>query len=610
MCLNFHAGSCLVVAMMVVLFVLYYTYQRHLNNQKYHELMKCVFDINTITPVKLDSPKKTADEITDNPNYQNLPHTDDSCHCLNRENRTFSPGKNIRGLVGDHHAAVRVYASQNVKLDKLSILDELQQVQYTDHINLNKFIGVSLDPPKILLLMEYVPKGSLHDMISNEKLTKDLQNSFLTDIARALQCLHIQMKVHHGHLTSHNCVIDSRWVCKVTDYGFQDIRQEEQGLSYSPDEKKLWTAPEILCQTGKGNMECDIYAFGIIIQEVITNIKPYGTNAEQMSCTEIVSKVSSGLQPPYRPYLDPSVHPKEWTGLAEKCWNENSINRPKIQEVLSHIAIQNNGKLPNLIDSMVKNLEHHAKILEETVKLRSFELKSEQAAMDTILSELLPKSVAKELKTGNMIEPESFDSVTFFFSDIVGFTRVSAMSTPMQVVKMLNMLYSHFDAVIGKYDVYKVATIGDAYVVSSGAPQRNGDRHASEIAAMALDMMNVVMEFSIPHLPEEHLYMRIGLHTGPCVGAVTGIKTPRYLFFGETVDIAARIEAGGEKMKIHLSYTTQKLLAQSGQFEMQKGGHMEIKGVGVIDTYWLLKQKTLPSIETNLLCVSLQEISS
>ena len=142
------------------------------------------------------------------------------------------------------------------------------------------------------------------------------------------------------------------------------------------------------------------------------------------------------------------------------------------------------------------------------------ELVDEKEKVERLLQELLPKSITESLKRGKKIEPESFDSVTIFFSDIVSFTRISAAGTPMDVVRMLNLMYTVFDDIAAQFDVYKVATIGDAYFVASGVPLRNGDNHASEIGGMALKLLDAVSHLTVPHLPNETLKMRIGLHTG------------------------------------------------------------------------------------------------
>lgn len=152
---------------------------------------------------------------------------------------------------------------------------------------------------------------------------------------------------------------------------------------------------------------------------------------------------------------------------------------------------------------------------------------------------------------------------------------------------MLNDLYTCFDSTIEHFDVYKVETIGDAYMVVSGLPVRNGDRHAREIAKMSLTLLYAVRSFKIRHRPGEQLMLRIGIHSGSCVAGVVGMKMPRYCLFGDTVNTASRMESTGLPLRIHVSESTKKLLDNTNEFELSLRGEIDVKGKGVMTTYWL-----------------------
>ena len=123
--------------------------------------------------------------------------------------------------------------------------------------------------------------------------------------------------------------------------------------------------------------------------------------------------------------------------------------------------------------------------------------------------------MAESLKTGRSVMPEAFESVSVLFVDIVCFPAISARSTPAQLVAFLNALYAEFDDIIARHDAYKVETVGDAYLLVSGLPVRNGNRHAAELAHIALEFRSAALAFRIAHLPRVPLLTRAGIHTGP-----------------------------------------------------------------------------------------------
>ncbi|XP_076836964.1 retinal guanylyl cyclase 2-like [Brachyhypopomus gauderio] len=459
------------------------------------------------------------------------------------------------------------------------------------HENVNPFLGFFHDRGVFAIVTEFCSRGSLEDLLRDEDVKLDwmFKSSLLLDLIKGMKFLH-HRGVCHGRLKSRNCVVDGRFVLKVSDYGYNEVLQAQKFKYTEPKaEDLLWTAPELLRAAHPGwcgTHEGDVYSASIIMQEVVLRGPPFFML--HMPADEIIQKIKK--PPPLcRPVVSPDYAPMECIQLIKQCWNEQPDKRPKFDEIFEQFRNVNKGKKTNIIDSMLRMLEQYSSNLEELIRERTEELEVEKQKTEKLLTQMLPPSVAKALKVGGTVEPEYFDSVTLYFSDVVGFTTISANSEPIEVVDLLNDLYTLFDAIIGNYDVYKVETIGDAYMVASGVPVPNGDRHASEIASMALDILSAVGTFKMRHMPDVPVRIRIGLHTGPCVAGVVGLTMPRYCLFGGTVNTASRMESMGMPYRVHVSASTAKVLLQLKEgYKVQPRGRTEQKGKGLEETYWLV----------------------
>uniref|UniRef100_A0A8C5CRM7 Guanylate cyclase n=1 Tax=Gadus morhua TaxID=8049 RepID=A0A8C5CRM7_GADMO len=452
------------------------------------------------------------------------------------------------------------------------------------HENLSVYVGLFLDSGIFAMVTEHCPRGSLADLLADSSMRLDwmFKSSLLTDLIKGMKYLHMH-RLTHGRLKSRNCVVDERFVLKVSDYGLPMVLHSQNLDPAKGTEDLLWTAPELLRQPVRGGTyAADVFSFSIIIQEVVSRTLPYAML--DMPDHEIVERLRN--PPPLcRPLFCMDIAPAECLSLMTQCWDEDPGKRPTFHCILRQFRGIHQGKKPHIIDSMLRMLEQYSSNLEDLIKERTDELEIERKKTDKLISQLLPESVARSLKLGNPVEPEHYADSTLYFSDIVGFTTISALSEPIEVVDLLNDLYTLFDAIIASHDVYKVETIGDAYMVASGVPNRNGTRHAAEVSNMSLDILHCIGAFKIKHMPEIKVKIRIGLHSGPVVAGVVGHTMPRYCLFGDTVTQASHLEATGLPYRIHISLCTMKILAS-----LKMGYKMETrpsKVKGAEDTFWL-----------------------
>jgi class 3 adenylate cyclase len=198
----------------------------------------------------------------------------------------------------------------------------------------------------------------------------------------------------------------------------------------------------------------------------------------------------------------------------------------------------------------------------------------------------LPEAIANRLKQQLGTIAEDFADVTVLFADIVGFTEIASSLSAIQLVRLLNQIFSDFDRLSEQYNLEKIKTIGDAYMVVGGLPRRSPD-HAQAIAQMALDMQIAIAKFNAEN--QQNFSIRIGIHSGSVVAGVIGIKKLTYDLWGDTVNIASRMESQGFTNKIQVSETTYQHLRD--EFLFEKRGEIEVKGKGKMTTYLLIGRK-------------------
>lgn len=210
----------------------------------------------------------------------------------------------------------------------------------------------------------------------------------------------------------------------------------------------------------------------------------------------------------------------------------------------------------------------------------------EQEKSEKLLLNVLPKEIALILKNEPRTIAEKFDSASVLFADVVGFTPLSAELAPTEMVELLNEIFSHFDSLVEKYGLEKIRTIGDNYMVAAGVPRPRPD-HCQAMANMALDMLDYIQKR--PGNNGKTIDFRIGMNSGPLIAGVIGKQKFHYDVWGDTVNVASRMESHGEPGKIQITRAAYELLKE--QFVCQPRGKVAVKGRGEMETWFLVARK-------------------
>ena len=212
----------------------------------------------------------------------------------------------------------------------------------------------------------------------------------------------------------------------------------------------------------------------------------------------------------------------------------------------------------------------------------------EKQRSEELLLNILPEEIAKELKEKGHSDAQLIDQVTVLFTDFKGFTEHSEKVTPKALVADLHECFSAFDLLCQKYGIEKIKTFGDAYMAAGGLPTPN-KTHAQDVVKVALEMAQIVekakakkIEAGLPFFE-----IRIGVHTGPVVAGIVGVKKFQYDIWGDTVNTASRMESSGEAGKVNVSQTTYVLLEGHQEFVFESRGKIAAKGKGELEMYFV-----------------------
>jgi class 3 adenylate cyclase len=318
-------------------------------------------------------------------------------------------------------------------------------------------------------------------------------------------------------------------------------------------------APELLRDQSVNTAASDVYSFGIILYEVYSRRDPY----EGEDPTEVVASVMDE-HVRKRPPIPSNCPPAIQTIMAE-CIRNDAWKRPAFEELDIRLKREE-------VDSVDPGQPTTGK------------------ASQISLFDIFPRHIAEAMRDGRAVEPEHRDVVTIFFSDIVGFTNISSELPPRKVANMLDRLYTKLDSLSQEYDVFKVETIGDAYMAVTNLVKDQSEDHAKRIAEFAIKAVQAANETCVDEDDPKRGFvnLRVGFHSGSVVADVVGTRNPRYCLFGDTVNTASRMESSSKANRIHCSRNAADiLLEQCQKIPLKSRGVIPIKGKGDMHTFWV-----------------------
>ena len=438
----------------------------------------------------------------------------------------------------------------------------VHQMASMRHSNIVPTLGVCLgeDRNEVLVVNQYMERGSLHELLNNPSVDIDkiLTTSIARDVADAIHWCHLQSPPIVGcDLQAQHVLLDINLRAHLSTSSARGARES------------VYMAPELL-QGHPRTPASDVYAFGMFVYSLLYRHDPF----EGDDTKEVITAIrDSHSVTPKRPDISRVEEPIKQ--ILEQCWDDDPAARPTLDEI--RVGLQHSER---------RSMEAGRKSLAD-------ELLSRLRQGQVLIRAVYPPTVARALEEGRMPEPETYPFVTIFFSDIMGFTRISSKLGAEGVMAMLHMIYTAMDELAEKHRVFKVETIGDAWMGVTNLREPQAD-HAARMGRFALEVVNTVGSLVTPTsmtMSAEPLHIRVGIHSGPVTAGIVGSTNPRYCLFGDAVNVASRMESTCEQDKIQLSRQAAHAMVNHGPDLKpriwRRAGLVDVKGKGMLKTYYL-----------------------
>ncbi|OQV16759.1 putative Atrial natriuretic peptide receptor 2 [Hypsibius exemplaris] len=337
------------------------------------------------------------------------------------------------------------------------------------------------------------------------------------------------------------CLLNDRYTIRVALAGFQRLTSKLQARGERSGFRRLFFPAKKDITTSEYQQN-DIRAIGLIMQEM------FGDQTVKKDNQSVANRMERDVET-----------------LMRSCLDQNPSNRPTSSS-LQKRATSLKFASRSVVELLMHRIQTHAETLEQEVALRTDELIEEMKKVDDLLKEMLPIGIIQKLRNQEAIEAELFESGTILFSDIPAFSHLVSQYTPNEVLAFLSQIHSMFDLVVADFDAYKVETINDSYVVASGIPQRNGERHALEVCKLAVRLRIAGASVTVSAAADIVVCPRIGINSGLVAAGVVGTRMPRYCL---DLMVTAMASSDNDSLK----FTSRGLIT--------------IKGKGQVETFWL-----------------------